>query len=151
MHIRDAELKDIPEILSMMRSMHAESATYQHFTFDEGKALHILTRLLEHPDDRVFFMVVEHHNRLVAMMGGEVIDDLWTASKLATDYGLYVVPEHRGKASGYWLLQRFMTWAEARADYMKVQVTVDIENEKAAKMMQGSGLDRSGSIYGKVF
>lgn len=150
MHIRAAELKDIPSILGMMRSMHSESETFGQFVFDEDKALNLLNVLLA-GDDCVFFMVVEHHDELIAMMAGQVIDDLWTTSKMATDYGLYVMPEHRGKASGYWLLQRFLTWAEPRCDFVKVQITVDIENDKAAKVFSGSGLEKSGYVYGKVF
>src|SRR5690606_41625804 len=77
--------------------MHAESPRYRTLTYDPVKVAGIALHLIYDPAAQV--QVAEQDGQLIGMLAGMVVQHFFGDDYYATDYVLFVRPEHRGSSA----------------------------------------------------
>lgn len=112
--IREAKHDDIPELVAMGRAMHEESPEYQRMDFSEEKVAKLARYLcgtMLVPSRPGSALVAEDEGRIIGMMAGFVIEHFFGHDKIASEYVLYVKPEHRRGTAAVRLIRAFEKWA----------------------------------------
>ena len=95
--------------------MHAESPRYAHLSFSESKLEILLRGMVESTRTTEAgggALVAVVGDRVVGMIGGFVTTPFFSEDKIASDYGLYIRPEHRGQGRmAIRLIRAFEKWA----------------------------------------
>ena len=143
--LRPATEKDIPQINELARAMHAESQ-YRKFNFNAERFTAFCIWLLESPDR--LLQVYERNGVIIGAISGVVIDHYFSDAKAAFEFGLYVLPEHRGRLAGYQLAKYYVAWAKSRgAGHVDMTITTGITESQTGKMYQQLGFAHFGSVY----
>jgi GNAT superfamily N-acetyltransferase len=138
--IRGASLDDVDELLRLGRQMHAESE--MPYAFNAGKLRGLIERMLVQPHLGIV-LVAERDGAIIGFMGGMVAPHFFSDAMVATDFALYVEPEHRGGMTGASLIKAF----EKRAFQLGAWeccpgVSVDINAEQAVELYERLGYKR---------
>lgn len=106
--VRYAGPHDVPEILELMRAMHAESR-YCRIPFAEDKVLATIAGLIAGPTALV--AVAEDREGLAGVMGAIVYEFMFGHATFADELVLYVLPRARGSWAAAKLVGLYVEWA----------------------------------------
>ncbi len=145
--IRKLEERDIEEVLVMARAMHAEAPEYRDMDFSDEKVRRMLRAMcgtLLVPSS-LCALVAEADGKLIGMMGGFAVEHFFGHDKTASDYVLYVAPEHRRGTTAVRLIRQFEKWAVAQGVRTIIPgVTTGTNNEVASGLYAKLGYERNG-------
>ncbi|MCC7063242.1 MAG: GNAT family N-acetyltransferase [Planctomycetes bacterium] len=145
--IRKLEERDIEEVLVMARAMHAEAPEYRDMDFSDEKVRRMLRTMcgtLLVPSS-LCALVAEEGGKLIGMMGGFAVEHFFGHDKTASDYVLYVAPEHRRGTTAVRLIRQFEKWAVAQGVRTIIPgVTTGTNNEVASGLYAKLGYERNG-------
>lgn len=148
--IRRLEDRDIDEVLVMAKAMHAEAPEYRDMDFSEEKVRRMLRAMcgtLLVPASTCA-LVAEDGGKLIGMIGGFAVEHFFGHDKTASDYALYVRPEHRGGTAAVRLILQFEKWAIAQGVRTIVPgVTTGTNNEVASGLYARLGYERNGYTH----
>ena len=148
--VRQLEEKDVAEVLAMARAMHAESPEYRDMDFSDEKVCRMLRAMcgtLLVPASTCA-LVAEEGGKLIGMMGGFAVEHFFGHDKTASDYVLYVRPEHRRGTAAVRLIRQFEKWAIAQGVRTIVPgVTTGTNNEVASGLYAKLGYERNGYTH----
>lgn len=137
--VRTIHLEDQEQLLAMARTMHGESPRYKGRSFSEEKARNIITMLTLRLGDSAGFLA-ETRGQIVGMIGGAVVEDFFGHDKYATDFVLYVLPEHRGGWAAPRLIRAFEEWArDSGATEICLGVSTGIHMEETVCLYERLG------------
>lgn len=143
--IRKATLDDLPTLLALGASMHAESPRFSRLAFSASRLEETLRALILLP--RGFVLVAELDGELIGGMAAMCMPHWASADLLATDLALFVAPEHRGGLTAARLVRRYVGWAMGEgAKLIQLGVTTGVATEETARMFEAIGLRRCGVI-----
>lgn len=112
--IRAATPADIPHLIAMNQALHAESPRYSTLSFSEQKLRmqwgQMLTGTLS-TDPMGGIFIAERGGETIGMIAGFVTEHFFSYDKVASDYTLYIKPEHRGGFTAVCLIRVFEQWA----------------------------------------
>ena len=117
--------------------MHNESPRFRHFDFDSEKTAALIGNLITWEHATAFVALSDR--QIVGMMGGFVAEHMFGPDKVASEVGLYVVPEHRGTTAAVRLLSAFEEWAARKG---ALDIVLGISTEVAA--------DRTRHLYTRL-
>ncbi|MCC7310798.1 MAG: GNAT family N-acetyltransferase [Sulfuritalea sp.] len=141
--IRPATLADLPRLIQLAKTMHAESRLAV-LSFNPDKVLAMLTYCLQSG----LLLVAERDGEIIGGFAG-IIEEHWFSDDLvATDMGLFVEPGKRGGFAAAALVSAFLDWAEQRGAKMTdILINTGVRVEDTAKLLDRLGGGRVGLIY----
>ncbi|WP_186187909.1 GNAT family N-acetyltransferase [Burkholderia gladioli] len=144
--IRDATVDDIPSLVELGARMAAESPRYRRLAFSGEKLAALFTRLIEWEDG--FLMVAEHDGEQVGVMAACVLEHWMSTDRVASEFGLFVLPEHRGRPSALRLARAYQSWARTRgAREITFGISTGVHVEQTARFYRAIGLVDAGLIF----
>ena len=144
--IRVATLDDIDRIVEIGKAMHEESS-YCDLPFDSVKVSNLMAGLI---DGHGVVFVAEKAGAIIGGFAGGVAEFWFCDSLHAFDYGLFILPEHRGGSAAIRLLSAFEHWAKSMgAVWCDVGITTGVHTEKTARMYEKLGYNQSGILFRK--
>lgn len=112
--IRKGTMADMPAVLEMCKALHAESPRYRDRSFDEQKIMAGSRRMLEGTLTTEALggaFIAEKNGEIIGMLGAFITETPFGHDRIATDYTLYVKPQHRGGMAAVRLIKAFEQWA----------------------------------------
>lgn len=137
--IRPATHDDLDQLIAISAAMHDESPRYSKLTFAAAKLRTLYGSLIHSPDGLL----------LVADRDGEIIGGLaalvaphWSAvERVATDFGLFVLPAHRGGMTAVRLAKAYIAWAQDQdAQIIQLGISTGVATEETAELYRAIGL-----------
>lgn len=143
--IRDATHADIPRLLILGEQMHAESR-YRGLPYSAEKMAGLFAGLVDGGDGCL--LVAEKAGGVVGVFAGWCAPHYFTDARVASDFGLFVEPAHRGGALAALLLRRFVAWARDRgAVLIDAGITTGVHLEATTRMYCGLGFVPVGTVF----
>ena len=143
--IRDATLKDIPELIGFLKPFH-DNGGYKDISVNDKVAKTNLQMMLSSPMHKIW--LVERDGEICAALG-VVSTELWfTKRHFATN--LFLCSNNKGKGSAGFLLRKFKKWVDSRPIIKDVTLGVTSEIgdlERVEKLYQSVGFKRLGGLY----
>lgn len=144
--IRNATREDLPALVDLSRQMVQESPRYSRLTFAPWKLEHLLGALIDSPDG--FVMVADLEGELVGVMAAMVSDHWMAVERMASDFGLFILPGYRGGTSAMRMVRAYLEWARARgAAEITLGISTDVQSEQTARFYQSLGLRQFGFLF----
>lgn len=142
MEVRTATEADVPELLEMGRAMHAESPRYRHRHYSPDKVEQFARRLVATGGTHV----AEIDGRIVGMFAGFVVEDWFGNDRVASDFVVYVRPEHRGSSAFVRLVKAFEKWAAGQgAVEIAPGVSTEVDPDKTVALYERLGYRALGA------
>jgi GNAT superfamily N-acetyltransferase len=114
--IRPAVVDDLPRLMVLAMEMHRESR-FADYPFDEGKVGTLILRLITNPEGTGFAWVAVVGDQVVGGLLATLYESWFSTQLVASDYGLFLHPKHRGGMLAMRLVKQYKAWAkEAGAD-----------------------------------
>lgn len=149
MIIRLASEEDIPGMIELGATMHAESI-YRQFDYDREKLFDSCRKWISHPD--LYFMAVAEDNdaQVIGMFIGFISEYYFGRDLCAYDLLFFVHPFKRGGLAAVRLIKAFEEWAfENGAKEVCTGTTTMVDPERTAKLFERLGYTIVGSIFKK--
>lgn len=146
--IRLGRPDDVEALVVMGRDMHEEAPEHQRKDFSLEKTRRLVQSLcgvLPPPPVPACVFVAICGGEPVGMMGGFVTEHFFGHDRVASDYGLYVRPEHRGGSAAVRLVRAFEEWA-TQFDPFEIMpgVTTGVRTEKTVSFYRKLGYEVNG-------
>jgi len=136
--IREALMHDVPHLLPIAREFHAESR-HRVFPFSEEKVTRIFTGCIGGPGGIAY--VAEHGGETIGFAVGEICPHPMFDTLMAFEYGIYVLPAHRGRMHGFSLMRAYVQAARARGvSDINAGITTAISPERTARLYERIGM-----------
>ncbi|WP_070106317.1 GNAT family N-acetyltransferase [Burkholderia plantarii] len=143
--IREAIPGDIPVLVSLASAMHQESR-FRVFPFSDRKIEATFRACIELPHGIAF--AAERAGRVIGFAAGAICDHPLFDMQMAFEYGIYVLPEHRGSLAGLRLLRAYVQRArDAGVMDINAGVTTAISLDRTARLYELAGLYPIGSLF----
>lgn len=145
--VRNAVEADVDQLVEMGRAFHKESPRYNRLTFSGEKVAALIRWAIASTmvcPAEGGILVAEKDGTIVGMMGGFVMQPWFSEDRIASDYGIYIAPEHRGSGKIALLLVRaFEAWAASKGvTELSPGVTADINAEQVIRFYEKLGYER---------
>lgn len=150
--IRFASVHDIPEIVNLGKSIHAENRLAR-LPFDGNKLAEQFKSILDPPNGRYCLFVGDVPNSGISGgLLGYVTGHLFSDTLVTTNYIYFVNPEYRGSSLAIRLITAFRKWAENRGTTLFcISQTTAIETKRFDKFMKHIGFEFSGGNFSRLF
>lgn len=90
---------------------------------------------------------IEDDGRCTSMFIGETSDHPFFDALFAQELAIYTHPDRRGSLDAARLVKAFTAWATKKdVDYIKVEITAGVDNERAAQLFERFGYSRAGIL-----
>lgn len=143
--IRPATLDDLTALVALAELMHGESR-YSVLPFSEGKMFGLLAKLIESGDGCV--LVAQKGGQVVGGFVGMVAAHWFSTGLIASDFGLFVHPDHRGGMAAARLLKAFIAWARDKgAAMITAGITTGVHVESTTRLYQALGFQPAGVVF----
>ena len=143
--IRPATHSDVPEVVRLAATMHLESR-YHDLPFNGQKFSALVRRLIDNTAGMV--AVAERDGEIIGAIAGLVTEHYFSDALVSYEFGLYVLPEHRGTLAGYRLAKTYVAWARERgATVIDMSITTGITTERTGQIYERLGLVQTGVIF----
>lgn len=110
MTIRHALASDVPEIVAMATTFHAQTPYRDQVRLDADRVAALVRHLIAH-DDGAVFVAQGAGGDLVGMIVLHAFPHPFSGDRVASELAWWVEPVHRGRA-GLYLLRRAEQWAQ---------------------------------------
>lgn len=142
--IRTALVTDIPRLVELGKSMHAESR-YKSLRFNEKKVFMMFENLISGGG---CLLVAEKNGEIVGGFAGYANAHYFSDDVVASDIALFILPEHRGGLTAFRLIKAFCAWAKFRGAAMTfIGTTTGVNPEKTAKLFELCDFAPAGGVY----
>ena len=140
--IRPLLKQDVPQIVGLATVMAAETGHRLH----ADRTQYILNDIIEL--NTVFAQGrVEDDGRCTSMFIGETSEHPFFDALFAQELAIYTHPDRRGSLDAARLVKAFTAWAtEKDVDYIKVEITAGVDNERAAQLFEKFGYSKGGIL-----
>jgi GNAT superfamily N-acetyltransferase len=143
--IRPANYEDIPRLVELGEVMHGESR-YRVLPYAPNKVFGLLANMIEKADG--LLIVSEKNGEIVGGFAGMVVEHWFSNSRIATDFALFIHPEHRGGMTAARLLKAFVTWARERgAVLITAGITTGVTTDSSTRLYQAIGFEPVGIAF----
>lgn len=150
MIVRPATMEDMPAVIGMAAQFHAESPVFSPQPFDPVK-VHQLVAAAIGDDDWLALVAFASGGELVGMGLFFAMESFFGPSLEVGDLAFYVAPTRRGSLAAAGIMERLLSWAEAKGAYsVDLGVNTGINPEKAGQFFEHCGLGLKGQLYRRV-
>ena len=139
--LRDLTVEDTPAIIALARVMSEEAGPLLHVE----RTSYILSSILGL--DTVFAQGDVREDGCRCMLIGEISEHPFLNAVFAQEIVIYTHPDYRGGIGGVRLIKNFTSWAEEKnVDYIKLEATAGINDNRAAKLFSKLGYSSVGFL-----
>ena len=139
--LRDLTVEDVPAIVALGTTMAEETGHFLHVE----RSNFILREII--PSANVFAQGRVEDGRCSAMFIGEIAEHPLINLVFAQEICIYTHPDCRGGTMAARLIKNFTAWArEKNVDYIKVEVTAGVDDERSTRLFEKFGYDRVGFL-----
>lgn len=143
--IRPATHDDIERLVELGEQMHAESR-FAKLSFDHDKVRNLFAHLIESPDG--LLIVADVDGLIIGGFAGYVVEHYFALTKVASDFGLFVAPEHRGGMTAPRLMRAYVEWAKEQGAVMvQAGITTGVHVNETARLYQKLGFKQAGLLF----
>lgn len=143
--IRPANYEDIPALVDLGAVMHQESR-YRVLPYAPNKVFGLLANMIE--KDTGLLIVAERNGQIVGGFMGLVVEHWFSNSLIATDFALFIHPDHRGGMTAARLLKAFVAWAkEQGAALITAGITTGVHTDATTRLYQSLGFEPAGIAF----
>jgi GNAT superfamily N-acetyltransferase len=143
--IRDATKEDIPAMVALGRLMHKESI-FAKYEFDEAKVAELMSTLIC-VDAGILIVFEEDYEIQGGIMAS--LHQQWFGSDIqATDYALFLAPEHRGNRTALQLIKAYVKQAQEKgAKQIILANSTGVKTERVAALFEKMGFVKRGYVF----
>lgn len=143
MNIRPALREELPVIVELGRSMHAES--WQRFEpFSADRLMATLTEIFNHG----FLWVHESAGEIDGALAGFIAECWYADVKIAGELGVYVKPTANGGMALVRLVKQFKAWSiEHGAAEITLGITTGVNVAETGRIYEHLGFEPVGGNY----
>lgn len=143
--IRPATFEDIPRLVELGEVMHLESR-YRVLPYAPNKVFGLLARMIE--QDTGLLLVAEKGGQIVGGFAGLIAEHWFSNSRIATDFALFIHPDHRGGMTAARLLKAFVAWARKEgAALITAGITTGVHTDATTRLYQSLGFEPVGIAF----
>lgn len=146
MQIVDANIEDIDEVVEFARMFHATTPSYCEYDFDDALCASRAAATIALPEG-IALLALDGYT-IVGLMFGLVTEMVASRAKVATDLGLMVHPDSRGRA-GVMLIREFERQARARGAN-EIRPGISTGDPRVVRLYERLGFESFGALMRKV-
>ncbi|MDO9100504.1 MAG: GNAT family N-acetyltransferase [Caldisericota bacterium] len=144
MHVRQADLGDIPAFVAMGREMHGESI-FREYDFDEPKLYEYFRNLIESDWGIVHTLVKD--GEVIGGFAGLIWPHFFGNDKQSADIALFITEQHRGSRAAVSLLKAYVEDAKAKgASQILIANSTGFEQERVVQLFESVGFQKVGAV-----
>ncbi len=137
--IRPATHDDLGPLMDIAAAMHAESPRFSRLRFSTPKVMQLFLMLIESPD--CLLLVADRDGAVIGGMAGMVTPHWFSDDLVSNDYGVFLLPDHRGGMTAARLVRGYIDWAKARgAKMIQLGISTGVQTEETVALYQALGL-----------
>ena len=141
--IRQGDMDDIPSLILLGKRMHEESPRFRNMDYSEEKCVQLGQALVNQGG----MFIAECSGEAVGMVLGAVTSHFFGHDLMATDFVVYIAPEHRGGSLIVRMLKKYEAWAfSIGAKVISFGVSTEVAAERTGELYKRLGYRITGSI-----
>ena len=141
--VRHGGIDDIPPLIKMGKLMRDESPRFRMMDYDEQKC-EVLCQALVNQGG---LFIAERDGEPVGMVLGAVTPHFFGNDLMASDFVVYIHPDHRGGSLVVRMLKKFEAWAfSLGAKVVSFGVSTEIDAERTIELYKRLGYRVTGAI-----
>ena len=148
--IRPAVVDDLPRLMYLAVEMHRESR-FRDYEFDEGKVGTLILRLISNPDGNAFAWVGEANSQVVGGLLATLYESWFSTQLVASDYGLFLHPKHRGGVLAMRLVKEYKAWAARHGADCELGCNTGVDPDRYDRFVQCMGFRPVAKLYSARF
>lgn len=146
MNLRCATPADIEAGMELGRRMHEESE-FAFLPFDPVKVRRLLHHIASNPEHYCVY-VVEHEERLIGLLVGQVMEYFFCRELLCDEVLLFVERDQRGSVAALALVRAYLEWSRSKgAREARVAVSTGVDIDRTGAFLQRLGFRHVGGVY----
>lgn len=147
--IRAAVKEDIPRLIEIGKTMHAEARRFKKFTYVPAKVYLVLSNLVD--NENGFLRVAVQDGEVVGGLAAAVEPQWFSTGMMAYDMGLFILPEKRGTPAAAEMVTQYVTWArEKNAVITQFGISTGVHIASTGALLEHLGFKPSGFLYDYV-
>src|SRR3990172_2251364 len=138
--IRPATHDDLDLLLDIAEAMHAESPRFSRIAFSEDKVLQLWITLVDSPNG--LLLVAERDSTIIGGNSAFAFPHWMSGELVASDYGVFVLPEHRGGMTAFRLVNKYVEWAHSKGvkpGWIQLGISTGILQDETAALYRAIG------------
>lgn len=137
--IRPATYDDLDTLLDIGAAMHCESPRFARLEFSNAKVLQLFITLIDSGDG--LLLVAERDDAVVGAVAAMVGQHWFSDDIVANEYGVFILPQHRGGMAAARLVRGYIEWAKAKgAKMIQLGISTGVHADETAALYQAMGL-----------
>lgn len=148
MEIEIARDSHVPELVTLMRAMHAETGRFE-LPFSEARAQATFAAALA-DEKRAYCVLLARtsEGEPAGFLFGTITRPWFSEGLIAHDHAFFVLPRWRGSSAALKLLRVFRRWAEKRsAAVLNISQRAGVEMERFDRFMERQGFWAIGKNF----
>lgn len=146
MIVRRCEELDLPMVLQMAATFHAESPVFAPLPFDEGTVYRLVRQAIS-DDNWLALVAVASGGELVGIGLFYAMPTFFGPAIEAGDLAFYVTPSRRGGLAAAGMLEAYLRWAgEKGASMINMGVNTGINHDVAIRTFAKAGFRPKGTL-----
>ncbi|AET91080.1 hypothetical protein BYI23_B004730 [Burkholderia sp. YI23] len=144
--IRHATREDLPALVELGRQMAAESPRYSRLAYSAEKVGAMLGNMID--SENGFVMLAELDGVVAGVMAAFVSAHWMSDDLMSSDFGLYMLPAHRGGTSAMRMARAYIEWARSRgAIDISLGISTNVDPEQTARFYRALGGVPAGFLF----
>lgn len=144
--IRPAVVDDLPRLMYLAGEMHRESR-FRDYPFDEGKVGTLILRLIKNVDGHGFAWVAVASDQVVGGLLATLYQSWFSTQLVASDFGLFLHPKHRGGVLAMRLVKQYKAWAKDQGADCELGCNTGVNPEAYDRFVQCMGFRPVAKLY----
>lgn len=137
--IRTATYDDLDVLMELTESMHAESPRYSRMAFSHQKMINLYVMLIDSAWGLV--LIAERDGVIIGGVAAMVTEHWLSNDMIASEFGLFILPEHRGGMTAARLARGYIEWAkEQGAKMIQFGISTGVHTDETAALYRAIGL-----------
>ena len=137
--IRPATYEDLDILLDIAAAMHRESSRFARLEFSNAKVLQLFITLIE--SDNGLLLVAERDDTVVGAVAAMIGQHWFSEDIVANEYGVFILPQHRGGMTGARLVRGYIEWAKTKgANMIQLGISTGVHTDETAALYRALGL-----------
>lgn len=137
--IRPATHDDLDLLMPIAEAMHKESPRYSKLAFSHAKVLQLYINLIN--SDACLLLIAERDGEILGGVAGFVSPHWFSDDLVANEYGVFILPDHRGGMTAVRLVRGYIDWAKSKgAQMIQMGISTGVHVEETEALYQAIGL-----------
>jgi GNAT superfamily N-acetyltransferase len=139
--IRQAQLTDLPALVQLGATLHAESPRYSRLRFSWRKVEQTLELMILNPAAAV--LVAEEQGTIVGAALAVISEEWFSDELVAQEMSVFIAPERRGALTAARLIASLDEWAQRQgARYLQAGSTTGVDMDRTIDLYERLGFTR---------